>query len=331
MSLGTTAMNNDTMERSTHGTTPVTPADSKHELLREHHRFFYDDGNVDFQVENVLYKVHRFFFSHYSPWFRARFQQPESDSEAGLPAGWECIDGPDGVQAFVNYDRRKTMFEPPSPTFQADSDVIVLEDVTTGEFDALLSIFYPEDLDLGDLSTQEEWVGVLRLATLWSFSTLVSRAYRELDALVTPLDRLVLARQYSHSSWLDVAVRGLCTRESPLRSDELRQMSYDDIAFVMAAREGIRGQMDEEHVHERIDEYLARRRYSSEDSGTVEESSTSRSDSGSEASGGEEVDRTELGEGDEVHLKVALDDGGEIGDALGIPLVAEDTAGTLFV
>lgn len=161
MSLDTTAMNNDPLERSTHGTTPVTPADSKHELLREHPRFFYDDGNVEFQVrhpllhsphavpdilqvENVLYKLHRFFFSHHSPWFRARFDQPESDSEPGLPAGWECVDGMEGVQVFVNYDRRKTMFEPPSPALQADSDVIMLENVRTHEFDALLSIFYPE-------------------------------------------------------------------------------------------------------------------------------------------------------------------------------------------
>ena len=35
-------------------------------------------------------------------------------------------------------------FEPPSPLMRGDSDVIVLEDVKSEEFDALCSIFYPE-------------------------------------------------------------------------------------------------------------------------------------------------------------------------------------------
>lgn len=101
-------------------------------------------------------------------------------------------------------------------------------------------------------------------------------------------------------------------------------MSYDDIAFVIAAREGLRGAADEEHWNERIDEYLSRRRYSPESSETVEESSETES-----SSGGEEIDGTELGEGDDVHFKVTSD-GGADSDPIGIPLVAEDTAGTLF-
>ncbi|VDC05118.1 unnamed protein product [Peniophora sp. CBMAI 1063] len=298
---------------STHGTTPVTPADSRHELLHEHPRFFYEDGNVEFQVENTLYKLHRFFFSHYSPWFRSRFSQPESESasEPGLPPGWECVDGPDGVLVYVNYEERKMQFEPPTPVEvgDIDSDVIVLEDIKTAEFDALLSIFYPEDLDLGDLSTASEWSSVLRLSTLYTFSTLTTRAYRELSPLITPLERLILARQYDHEPWVDEALRGLILREEPLRAEEMRRMGYEDIAFVVAAREGVRGgAVDVEHASERVEEYLARRRYTeSSSSGTIEETSRSSSEMGGEAEEAEVVE-----DGDE---------------GVGVLLVAQETGG----
>ena len=108
-----------------------------------------------------------------------------------------------------------------------------------------------------------------------------------------------------------------------MSAEEMRKMGYDDIAFVMATREGVRT-MNAAVDEERLEEYLARRRYDSQSSssGTIEESSSSHSSS--EASE-VEVDRTELGD-DEVPLKVLAD--GE--DVVGIPLVAQETGGTLF-
>ncbi|KAI0028828.1 hypothetical protein K488DRAFT_28099, partial [Vararia minispora EC-137] len=114
---------------------------------------------------------------------------------------------------------------------------ITLEDTMQSEFEALLSIFYPEDLDHGDLSTQEEWEAVLKLSSRWSFTSLRARALRKLDTLISSFDRLMLARAYNIDQWVEEALRDLCTRSKPLTVGEIRQISIEDIAFVTEARE----------------------------------------------------------------------------------------------
>jgi len=195
--------------------------------------------------------------------------------------GWECVEGPDGVQVYVNHDTRETTFQPPPPAPEVDKDVFVIEDASMQEFDSFLSVFYPEDFNLGDLFQQDEWVRVLRLASAWSFPTVRSRALRELDAIVSPFDRLIIARTHTHDPWIDIALRGLCSREEPLSAEEMLQMNLEDVAFIMKARESVRGPVDEERAADHIDGLLALRRLSREvvdDAGTQGSNEASRLD-----------------------------------------------------
>ncbi|KAI0030323.1 hypothetical protein K488DRAFT_26616, partial [Vararia minispora EC-137] len=109
---------------------------------------------------------------------------------------------------------------------------IILDDVTSTELDAFLSVLYPENFTVGDLTEQIEWIAVLKLATQWSFQSIRHLAITKLDPLVSPMDRLLLARAYNVQIWVDVALHALCIREEPLSLPEIRRMAYIDIALI---------------------------------------------------------------------------------------------------
>ncbi|KAI0295202.1 hypothetical protein BC826DRAFT_288243 [Russula brevipes] len=84
-----------------------------------------------------LYCVHRYFFSRDSVYFSTRFNQLDTRDHEALPT------------------------------------IISLDDIERKDFDAFLSIFYPENYQETDLS-YEEWESVLRLSTHWDFTSLRS-------------------------------------------------------------------------------------------------------------------------------------------------------------
>jgi len=107
-------------------------------LVKQHERFYFDDGSVEFLVENVLYKVHRSIFARHSPWFRERFQQPVDS----LPPGWQVHQTPLGENIFINHTLGGVSFIHPRPKGN-HVDAIVLDDITPLEFDSFLTVLYP--------------------------------------------------------------------------------------------------------------------------------------------------------------------------------------------
>ncbi|KAI0035613.1 hypothetical protein K488DRAFT_37290, partial [Vararia minispora EC-137] len=116
---------------------------------------------------------------------------------------------------------------------------IILYDVETVEFDAFLSLFYPDDLDKGDLTTVRQWTAVLKLATRWSITSARKRAIRELSSTeyTTAAARVALARVYNIEEWTMSALMELCMREATLSPGEISAMKAEDVALVMEVRE----------------------------------------------------------------------------------------------
>jgi hypothetical protein len=85
---------------------------------------------------------------------------------------------------------------------------------------------------VGDLTEQSEWSAVLKLSTMWSFSSLRAFAIAKLDPIVSPADRLKLARAHDIQEWIYPALRAICVRAESLSLQELRCMTYCDIALV---------------------------------------------------------------------------------------------------
>ena len=166
----------------------------------------------------MLYCVHRYFFSRDSTYFSTRFAQLDIRDHEPLPT------------------------------------VISLGDIETKDFDAFLSILYPEyvfwtvihqltyqgvsagrDFEGNDFSF-EEWKSVLHLSTRWGFASIRRLALGSINP-PTAHDRLILARTYSVDDWVIPALSALCERKTPLSLSEARQMSIEDVVLVSTVRE----------------------------------------------------------------------------------------------
>ncbi|EAU90860.2 hypothetical protein CC1G_11814 [Coprinopsis cinerea okayama7 len=94
---------------------------------------------------------------------------------------------------------------------------IVLEGYKSIDFERLLLLLYPSGIS-GDpvaLNTKEEWISVLRLATVWEMGQIRDLAISKLTlASMTPAERIRLSREYRVASWFTRGVKELA--DSPL-------------------------------------------------------------------------------------------------------------------
>ncbi|KAI0002240.1 hypothetical protein BJV74DRAFT_818012 [Russula compacta] len=167
-----------------------------------HDKYYFKDGNITFLVDGTLYCVHRYFFSRDSTYFSTRLGQL-------------------GVREH-----------------EALSIIISLGDVERNDFEALLSVLYPDDFEEHCLS-YEQWKSVLHLSTRWGFASLRKLALRSIKP-PTPFDQLLLARAYSVDHWVLSALSALCERTVSLSLNEARQMSIEDVVLIATVREDIR-------------------------------------------------------------------------------------------
>ncbi|KAF8504688.1 hypothetical protein F5888DRAFT_1903604 [Russula emetica] len=188
-------------ETSTSAST-YSRADAGDDSFIRHHKYFFQDGNVTYLVDDTLYCVHRYFFSRDSVYFSTLFDQLGFRDHEALPI------------------------------------TISLGNTERKNFDAFLSILYPENFEQHDLS-YEEWKFVLHLSTRWDFASIRRLALNNIQP-PTPHDRLLLARTYSIDEWVNPALSELCERRAPLSLDEARQMDIEDVVLVATVREDIR-------------------------------------------------------------------------------------------
>jgi hypothetical protein len=91
-------------------------------------------------------------------------------------------------------------------------------------------------LGVTPLSTLAEWTNVLHLSSKWSFAHLRTAAQQALLPLMSPVDKLVLARTYGFTEWISDAYVGLLGREDDLDEDDVIRMSPKDIVAVAKGR-----------------------------------------------------------------------------------------------
>ncbi|EPS96664.1 hypothetical protein FOMPIDRAFT_1129890 [Fomitopsis schrenkii] len=176
--------------------------------IRRHNSLYITDDSVIIRVEETLYRFHRHFLTRRSKVFADLFELPP---EAGQLA--------EGL---------------------TDERPIFLEDVTCRDFERLLSLFYPENISAGDLSTTEEWTSVLALATKWEFADYRQLAIARLAQLASPVDRILLGRRYDVPEWLAAAYLELCTRDDALSYDEGVRLGMHDVILLSDIRQSVR-------------------------------------------------------------------------------------------
>ncbi|KZP15345.1 hypothetical protein FIBSPDRAFT_750386, partial [Athelia psychrophila] len=164
-----------------------------------HSQYYFEDGNIVFQVEDTLYNVHRYFFARDSAHFRAIFQG--------------TVRGTDAIKQCV------------------------LSGVNCTDFDVFLAILYPTDFRRPTKKTTAQWISVLHLAAEWDFTNIKLLAIDNLTENATPIDKIVLGRRYGITDWLPGAYEAVCTRADPLNLEEGRRLGVEDTVRISAARQ----------------------------------------------------------------------------------------------
>ncbi|KAF9523837.1 hypothetical protein CPB83DRAFT_774781 [Crepidotus variabilis] len=171
-----------------------------------HPSFCFSDGTVVFEVENTLFKVHKFFFLRHSEFFRTLL-------------GSRPAVAPPNIAHFK------------------------LNDVKKQDFERLLYVFYPTSLTSPDLTTVNDWTSVLTLAHKWQIQELKLLAIQKLGPLASPIDKIALARNFNLASfqvntvnvkqdWLLPAFTELCSKNSPLSLTQAEKLDMPTVVKI---------------------------------------------------------------------------------------------------
>ncbi|KAJ6589971.1 hypothetical protein DFH09DRAFT_884882, partial [Mycena vulgaris] len=116
-----------------------------------------------------------------------------------------------------------------------------LEGVSAVDFRRLLKLLYPLTcLPKTPTLVTEEWISVLKLATLWRFLEIRDLAIKQLASHAQSLDclqRILFGKQYDVSAWLRSGYTDLARRVTPISLAEATQIGWELTLRIYQARE----------------------------------------------------------------------------------------------
>lgn len=170
------------------------------------------------QVGGTLYRVHSYLFPTFSPHWAQKLAHAEYDTK---PITLDDVSHED-MDAFLS-----TLYSSYVTTLVSHTRRLTALRIRVAE----------DDPDAGTFAT---WSAVLRLSTMWQFEGKRKHAISVLNALASPLQKLVLARAYDVQAWLHPAFVALCMRPDPLNLQEAKSLSLQDVLYIMTAREALK-------------------------------------------------------------------------------------------
>jgi len=174
-----------------------------------HDDLYYLD-TVVFQVEGRLFKVPKHYFAHKSDIFKTTFTLPQNQTG-------ESQEG------------------------SSDATPFKLEGIRAVDFRRLLKVMYPLEIVPAKAKTQEEWVSVLKLSTMWGFDDIRNLAITQLDALkLGPIDKIALAKAYRVPLWLRSGCKDLVLQTKVISVEEAEKIGFPTAIRIFHAREDLR-------------------------------------------------------------------------------------------
>ncbi|KAJ7655374.1 hypothetical protein B0H17DRAFT_1021590 [Mycena rosella] len=166
-------------------------------------------ATVVFQVENSIFNVPRFQFERSSEIFATTFTLPPADGT--------------------------------KPEGSSPHNPFKLEGISSADFRALLKLLYPLTcLPKTPTLTKDEWMSVLKLATLYRFLELRELAIQELATHAQSLDcmqRVALGKQYDVAAWIRSGYTDLARRDAPISLEESSTIGWELTLRIYQARE----------------------------------------------------------------------------------------------
>ncbi|KAG6908821.1 hypothetical protein DXG01_003174 [Tephrocybe rancida] len=135
-----------------------------------------------------------------------------------------------------------SLLDAPDSSF-GDEKVILRDDVTALDFQALLKLLYPMTFTVVRTLSDSEWISVLKVSTKWLMLEIRRMAIEHLSSAPLPIvDRITLARECSILPWLHSAYLALLDVKSELSEhDEVtrERIGLESTLKLHRARESI--------------------------------------------------------------------------------------------
>ncbi|QRV87706.1 The BTB (BR-C, ttk and bab)/POZ (Pox virus and Zinc finger) domain [Ceratobasidium sp. AG-Ba] len=181
--------------------------------------FFWMDGDTFFEVEGVIFRLHKAFLTLKSEWFAALFDvSPTPKPGAKSPMLVEGL---------------------------TEQQPICLSGIKRDEFEHLLGAMYDENLACSAPISKDTLVSIFRLADMWLLDEIREATLTKLhphfssSSPCAPIEKLQFATRYNVPEWATEAYMELATRPAPLSPIEAGQLGQDTVFALMAARESI--------------------------------------------------------------------------------------------
>ncbi|KAF8954192.1 hypothetical protein BDZ97DRAFT_512702 [Flammula alnicola] len=170
--------------------------------------FYFESIFVVFQVENCLFRVPTHLFVKESQVFAGMFRLPQ----------------PDG------------------PNVEGSSSanpIIMPSDIRREDFRNLMKALYPLSVSRELSLSKAQWVSILKLSTMWYFLNLRKMAIFELErsSELTSMDKIILGRKFSVSSWVVAGFSGIIRRTKTITDDEAIDMDFITTVNLFRIRE----------------------------------------------------------------------------------------------
>ncbi|KEP51756.1 putative glycerol-3-phosphate O-acyltransferase [Rhizoctonia solani 123E] len=179
--------------------------------------FFWMDGDTFFEVEGVIFRLHKAFLVLKSEWFAALFDSSAQND----PSNPMIVEG------------------------QSEQQPICLSGIKREEFEYLLGAMYHEDLASSSPISKDTLLAIFRLADMWLLDEIRAATLKRLSPHfsssipLVQIEKLRFATRYNISSWATEACMSLATRPAPLLPSETAELGPALTVSLMSARESI--------------------------------------------------------------------------------------------
>ncbi|KAL5512491.1 hypothetical protein ACEPAG_3144 [Sanghuangporus baumii] len=182
-------------------------------------RFWFEDGTVVIQVQNMLYKLYKGILTRQSNYFTenitAALQAPASRSSKkhSVQYGTPCLVG-----------------------VGSELQPLILS-VNKNDFELLLSYMFPEDYNSQNSLTVMEWATIAQISQKLQIHSVRTAAISNILKSASPSELIVLARKHCLPTCYTEGFRQLCHRESSMTLKEGEEIGLATVIKIAHVRD----------------------------------------------------------------------------------------------
>lgn len=191
---------------SVEGSLPMSPPP-----VSRNRKFYFDDDMTVFIVENELFRVHRYFLTRESEFFRTMLSCPPGS------------EGPEGMTD--------------------DKPIPIGAGATREEFECVLDyIFNQRGYHVSPHQTNQYWINILTFCNRFDLDNVrgVAMSHLESYPCSDPIDAIAISERVDMKGWLLPAFETLCQRVDPLDLSEGNKIGMQKALQIARAREAVR-------------------------------------------------------------------------------------------